>query len=203
MKANFSFYDETVSDYTLANSASIDERLDDTLDGGSVQLIMSDRKPIEPMTVGNLTISDTDSQTGQDFFVFDTVEKRGENYYIHNLSFCELTRLFMGIMIDGLKITQPTDETPKKSLLSTLQRVLNCFQLCKNGEESVFAVTEDSTVLSLLENTESPEFSWQAETLLWEVLCDIGNVINCIPRLTYPNIVGFDMVNKAMGETEL
>lgn len=203
MKAAFIPYDTAITDFRLTNTAAIDERIDETLDGGSVQLIMSDKTPIEPMTCGNLTISDSDSQISQDFFVFDTVEKRGKNYYIHNLSFCELTRLFMGIMIDGLKITQPTDETPKKSLLTVLQRVLNCCQLCKNGEEPLFTITDDSSVLDLLESTESPEFSWQAETLLWEVLCDIGNVINCIPRLKYPNVVMFDLINQVTGEAEL
>lgn len=51
----------------------------------------------------------------------------------------------------------------------------------------------------------SPEFYWDAGTSLWECLCDIANVINCIPRLivnedkTAFSVITFDRVNEITG----
>ena len=203
MKVEFIPYDTTITDFKVTNSAAIDERIDETLDGGNVQLIMPTKTPLNPMSAAKLKLYDETGEISEDFFLFDTVEKRGKNYYAHSITLCEPTRLFMGQMIDGLRITQHTDGSAKKSLYSAIQRVLKNYTLKGYNSSSAFTLDADTTLTNILQNTESPEFAWQAETLLFEVLCDIGNVINAIPRLKYPNLITFDFVNQITGEAEL
>jgi hypothetical protein len=155
------------------------------------------------------------------FCGFDSVEKRGVGYYIHTLELCEPTRLLMGILIDGRKVTQPIEGSgeEKQTLYDVLVGLLNTFELLPFGEKfsrsyeksrivTEYEYNEDSTIKDLMEGIASPEFHWEAETSLWECLCDIGNVINAIPRLTYNehnaehpfSVLLFDMINESAGE---
>ena len=140
---------------------------------------------------------------------FDSVEEREEKYFIHNLLLIEPTRRLMGILIDGMKVTQPIDGNTKKTLYNIVERLLKVCSMLGENDAPEFSLTSDDKILSLLQNTESPEFAWEAETQLWECLKDIGDVINCIPRLTFNlnktafNVVTFDAVNKVTGEREL
>ena len=144
-------------------------------------------------------------------YCFDTVEIRGQGYYAHNLTLVEPTRLLMGIPIEGMKVTQPQDGTAKDSLYTVAERLLRVCRLTKGGTPQKIWLTDDEETVALLQNTDSPEFSWEAETQLWECLKDIGSVINCMPRLTVEHstasftfdTIVFDKINDVTEEREL
>lgn len=213
--------------YNLYNSVAFDERRDEQFDTGSVQLISTSKIPFDDYCAVRMNTTD-DLEVKTSYFVgFDSVEKRGGGYFIHTLELAEPTRLLMGILIDGRKVTQPIEGSgeTKKSLYEVLQGLLNTFETLSYNQVNASGrprsrmriVTEYdynnllSTTKNLMENTTSPEFHWEAETSLWECLCDIGNVINAIPRLTYNeynaeypfSLLVFDMINDVTGEYEL
>lgn len=212
MNVTLKIYDgSTWAEHLPYNRAAADFRLDEQLDTGSVQIIASDSQPIRPMSMTELIFSDGENTLSLPAYGFDMVEIRGTGYCVHNLTLCEPTRRFMGILIDGVKVTQPTDESgeAKKSLYEVAQRLLKTYALMRAEAAAEFTVTTDPDVVSLLENTEAPEFTWEAETLLWECLKDIGNVINCMPRLEFNadktdfSVLTFDRINEVTEEREL
>ena len=207
--------------YQLYNSNVFDERLDEQFDTGSVQVISSNATAFENFSVIRLNMTDGLEIKQWYFCGFDSVEKRGSGYYIHNIELVEPTRLLMGILIDGRKVTQSIEGSgeEKQTLYDVLIGLLNTFELLPFGEsfsrsrEKSRIVTEheyneNSTIKGLMEGIAAPEFHWEAETSLWECLCDIGNVINAMPRLTYNehnaehpfSVLLFDMINESAGE---
>jgi hypothetical protein len=208
--------------YSLYNSIDFDERLDEQFDTGSVQVISNSATPFADYCVVRMDMTDNLEVKSWYYCGFDSVEKRGGGYYIHTLELCEPTRLLMGTLIDGRKVTQPMEGSneAKQTLYDVLIGLLNTFELLPFGEkfsrsrEKSRIITEheyDSSLTDtkcIMENVTSPEFHWEAETSLWECLCDIGNVINAIPRLTYNkynaeypfSVLLFDMINESAGE---
>ena len=187
----------------LYNTADFSERLDEELDTGNVQTITSSAEPFEDCCMAHLIVQDSLGEIIEGYFCgFDTVEKRGGGYFIHSLDLCEPTRLLMGIFIDGRRITQPLEETQKKSLYTVATELLETCETLSSDETPRFALDEDCEAVALMKDIISPEFYWDAGTSLWECLCDIGNVINCIPRLivnedkTAFSVITFDKVNE-------
>lgn len=124
-----------------------------------------------------------------DYFLFSSLKKINRGLAIMNVEMVELTRWLMGCVIGGKSVTQPITGT-KKTLLDVCNSLLRVEQLINlpnsdldDAPNKTQRFLLDPKVESLLESVESPEFHWQAGTLLWECLMDIGNVINCIPRL--------------------
>lgn len=196
-------------DAKLYNSATFDERLDEQLDTGSIQLITnSESVPFNDFCSIKVVITDNNGSTKTMYFCgFDTVEKRGAGYYIHTLELVEPTRLLMGIIIEGRKVTQAIS-SEKKSLYRVLLGLLNTFETKEKGEQPKFRIAVSDKVGNLLRGTISPEFHWESGTLLWECLLDIGNVINAIPRLEADNNgdfvnLSFDLINEETKEYEL
>ncbi|MFQ7078518.1 MAG: hypothetical protein ACLRSW_11600 [Christensenellaceae bacterium] len=199
--------------YPVSNRVTADFRLDEQLDTGSVVIITDSAEPIPPMTPSRLTFSD-DKPLPPKFLWFSlivhTVEIRGQGY-APNLTLVEPTRLLMGIPIEGMKVTQPQDGTAKDSLYTVAERLLRVCRLTKGGTPQKIWLTDDEETVALLQNTDSPEFSWEAETQLWECLKDIGSVINCMPRLTVEHstasftfdTIVFDKINDVTEEREL
>ena len=186
----------------LYNAAEFSERLDEELDTGNVQTITSSAEPFDDCCMARVTLSD-DVDTKEAYFCgFDTVEKRGGGYFIHSLDLCEPTRLLMGVFIDGRRITQPLDENAKKSLYAVATGLLETCETLGVDETARFALDEDCEAIALMKELVSPEFYWDAGTSLWECLCDIANVINCLPRLmvnedkTTFSVITFDRVNE-------
>ena len=64
-------------------------------------------------------------------------------------------------------------------------------------------------MIEKMKSIPSPEFHWECGTLLWECLVDVGNVINCIPRIRFVETntrrcyIEFDPVNEVTAEYEL
>ena len=212
MKTTATFYNAngtTIGTYPLYNSVSFDERLDEQLDTGTIQVISTEESlsfaDFCPVLV---EVKETDDiKKTMQFCGFKSLEKRGANYYVHTIELVEPTRLLMGIIIEGKKITQPIDGSAKKSLYTVLLRLLQTFETKELGIDPRLQPYVSDKVGELLRNTISPEFHWEAGTLLWECLCDIGNVINAIPRLVYAygelKGVDFDLINEDKGEYEL
>lgn len=215
MKAILNIYlGEQWREYVAYNRVTADFRLDEQLDTGSVMIITDSSEPIPPMSAANLEFTDDENSMYFPCCCFDTVEVRGQGYYVHNLTLVEPTRRFMGILIDGIKVTQPTEEEQaegktKKSLYEITERIFHTYMLNDTEQTPGFAMPNGYEVVSLLRNTESPEFQWEAETQLWECLKDIGNVINCMPRLTFNaahtalKTLTFDKINDVAQEREL
>ena len=197
----------------LHNTLTFDQRLDEELDGGSAAAFNSESEEMAEFTEALLTLKDDTGELNVPFYAFDDVQKRARDYYLHSFELVEPTRLLMGITIDGLKITQPIDGT-KKTLLEVAKRVLRCYkahlytEVVQSGVAGYPSFKLDESITPLLSSVVSPEFDWQAETLLFEVLQDIGDVINCIPRLTTDengdfSVITFDKVNDTPAEYEL
>ena len=201
----------------LYNSFTFDERLDEELDGGFAQTLLSTDEEMREFTEAMVTLDDGETQKVVPFFLFDDVEKRANGYYRHALELLEPTRWLMGITIDGLKVTQPIDESKtKKTLLDVTNRVLRCFNTFRWSEIHISSglgmplFRLDSETEKLLNGVISPEFEWQAQTLLFEVLQDIADVVDAIPRLTAESEnatefirIHFDKINDITGEYEL
>lgn len=171
------------------NRMEYDERLDEQLDSGNIQTINDSGVAYEDYSLYRLVTTDADGESREEvMFGFDTVEKRGKDYYIHMVELVEPTRIVMGIPIDGCKVTQPI-EGEKKSLYDVVFDVQGGL-ITKARLKSVKSPHWDlfdwpSDAVEKMQNIPSPEFHWECGTLLWECLCDVGNVINCIPRVRF------------------
>ena len=211
----FIFIDNVWQVLKLYNNVEADERLDEQLDSASMQVISKNSRSFPDFSMIKIIRKDLDGNEEKAYFYgFDTVEKRMGNYYIHSFELVEPSRKLMGILIDGKAVVQPIEGT-KKDLWDTAGKLLltanvktatgtASLELAMLGHEKY-----SKNTFKLMLNTPSPEFYWQAQTSLWECLCDIGNVINCIPRLTANtqetafNTVYFERVNDITAEYEI
>lgn len=193
--------------YPVYSPFSMDERLDEELDGASIVTYTKTGNKIADCTDVIVSISSDRNMKEIPFIAFDSVVKISKERYRHTIELIEPTRLLMGISVDGLAVTQPIQETEKKkTLLEVLQRVLNCYNTRQINDVSYFVI--DEATKNLLSNITSPEFRWEEQTLLFEVLQDIADVVNCIPRLTFSiddyggyvfNMIKFDEINAETG----
>jgi hypothetical protein len=199
----------------LYNTAETDERLDEQLDSAVMQVISENSSPFDDFSM--IKVLQTDASLREEksyFYGFDTVERRMGNYYIHSFELVEPTRRLMGALIDGASAIQ-TITGPKRTLRYALSRLLEIERLVTFSERAEFRVIArgyskyDEHIDTILGTTPCPEFYWKAQTSLWECLCDIGNVINCIPRLTANaeetafNTIYFERVNDITAEYEI
>jgi hypothetical protein len=202
-------------EFPVLNKFIMDERLDEELDGGNTTT--KAKTPSKIPTFADTIVSLTDGETTQTsgFFCFPTAEKRAGEYYAQTLELVEPTRWLMGLTIDGLAVTQPIEGSAenRKTLFDTLSRVLSNYKTRAQGDTVNFIVS--ASTYALLSSVESPEFSWEGGTLLWEVLCAIADVVDCVPRLSIRvnggslddlqvnYVISFEEVNKETGEFEL
>lgn len=199
--------------YYVMNTVDFSERLDEEMDSGSIQIKKTEKDPFPDYTLVKLILSDGESERSFDFYSFDNVEQRRSDYYVHTLELVELSRLLMGTMIDGRAVTQPLEDSgePKKTLKEVVTELLKTARLIKYDVENKMPIGSkfflDPNQWAFLETVVSPEFHWSGGTLLWECLCDVGNVINCVPRLLIGNegklYVTFDKINDITGEYEI
>jgi hypothetical protein len=195
------------------NRVEADGRLDEQLDSGTIQTINRNNTAYEDYSLYRLLTADADGGSKEDsYFGFDTVEQRVEDYYIHTIELVEPTRIVMGISIDGCKVTQPI-EGEKKSLYDVVFDLNSGFlskaKLISTDNPYYTFLEYASEVVEKMKSIPSPEFHWECGTLLWECLCDLGNVINCIPRVRFVGtntkrmFIDFVPVNDITAEYEL
>lgn len=203
-------------DLPVYNLGSFDERLDEQLDSGSVQTINDSSVEYDDYSLYRVTVDDDDyTQQYASYFGFDTVEQRGDGYFIHTIELVEPTRIVMGFPIDGCKVTQPI-EGKKKSLYDVvfsddggLISKAKLERVATREEKSWYLRRGNGEMIEKMKSIPSPEFHWECGTLLWECLVDVGNVINCIPRIRFVEtntrrcFIEFDPVNEVTAEYEL
>lgn len=170
------------------------ERLDRELDSGSYEYYStsgSARSPLQMVKVA-------DGTTDRYYLGNESIAKvrNGRALYKHKVQLIEPTKLLQGVMIDGFAVTQPENTATRKTLWDVAVRLLAVTPL--NNPRFVLDESNEA-VVNLLENTIAPQFQWSSQTLLWECLSDIGDVVDCIPRLILKdgkfNAVTFDIVN--------
>lgn len=141
-------------------------------------------------------------------YAFDSVTKRGNNYYKHSISFYEPTKRLEGYLTDGLCVTQPIGEgATKTTMWDVLVRICLTTPLRIEGQAQTFY--PDTTLQTQLSRIIAPEFRWVSRLTLWEVLKEYGAVFDAIPRLTYSSqhndfcLITFDEINelKALVDT--
>lgn len=200
-------------DLPVYNRSTFDERLDEQLDSGSVQTINDSDVEYDDYSLYRVEIEDEDGQTkSNSYFGFDTVEMRSDGYFIHTIELVEPTRIIMGFTIDGCKVTQPI-EGEKKTLydvvFGTKGGLIAKAKLESISDREWYFLDGDGDMIEKMKSIPSPEFHWECGTLLWECLVDVGNVINCIPRVrfiatnTRRCFIEFDPVNEVTAEYEL
>ena len=198
-------------EFPVLNKFTMDERLDEELDGGNATTKAKTPSKIPDFAETIVSLTDGETTLKNPFFAVPTAEKRAGEYYAQTLEFVEPTRWLMGLTIDGLAITQPT-EGQRDSLAFVLYRVVSQFYTRVDGEGNYFYINPADEWWQKMRYIDSPEFLWEGGTLLFEVLRDIGSVIDCIPRLSYYydtrtgyvfNRIIFDDVNKETAEYEL
>lgn len=200
-------------DLPVYNRCSFDERLDEQLDSGSVQTINDSDVEYDDYSLYRVEITDEDGQTkSNSYFGFDTVEKRSDGYFIHTIELVEPTRIIMGFTIDGCKVTQPIEEE-KRTLydvvFSTKGGLISKAKLESVSDREWYLLDGDGDMIEKMKSIPSPEFHWECGTLLWECLVDVGNVVNCIPRVRFVAtntrrcFIEFDPINEVTAEYEL
>lgn len=199
------------------NSNVFDERVDEQLDTGSIQIITNSEEVVFndfcPVRAG---ITDAVGDTKEAYYCgFNTQEKRGAGYYINTLELVEPTRILMGVIIEGRKVTQPIESgKEKQTLYDSAEGLLLTFELLSYNTRGKrypprFKLVDNTEIVALLQSVVSPEFHWEVGTLLWECLLDIGNVINAMPRLLFNEATGefdtitFDLINEESKEYKL
>jgi hypothetical protein len=195
------------------NSNVFDERVDEQLDTGSIQIITNTEEVVfNDFCAVRVVTTDAVGDTKKAYYCgFNTQEKRGAGYFINTLELVEPTRLLMGTIIEGRKVTQliGVGDREKKSLYKVLSGLLSTFETKLEGATQRFTISVPDKVGHLLRGVVSPEFHWEAGTLLWECLLDIGNVINAMPRLLFNeatdefDTITFDLINEETKEYEL
>lgn len=128
-------------------------------------------------------------------FVRWTDKANGTALFKHNVELTEPTKLFQGVLVDGFAVTQPNP--PTKTLYSVLKRVLDHTPF----DNPTYSITTDTKVVKVLQGTICPQFKWNTQSTLWEVLKDIGTVIDALPRLVANTqgdfkVITYDFINE-------
>ena len=132
--------------------------------------------------------------------------ENADNWFTVGLSW--LSSGFSSLTINYTYTYQTLAINESDSLEKVVNRLLNVTPLHKyNGESQAFVLVTNEDAKKLLQNTLSPQFKWSTQTTLWECLCDIGSVIDAIPRLVADSNgeyrqVTFDLINSKTAETD-
>ena len=183
------------------------QRLDRELDSGDFSYLkrdtLCDDRISAPLSNYRITLSDGENApVTVEFIGTDTrALLRGKigkgdtsdtaSLFRHSVMLTEPTKLLEGVLIDGMAVTQPEDVVSRKSLYAVLKRLFMVASLVKSEMEQKYFLADNEAVENILKNTVSPQFKWSTQTTLWECLCDIGSVIDAIPRLVMDESEGF------------
>lgn len=128
-------------------------------------------------------------------------------YYLHKFECIELTHMLTRYFVYGKAFTQPIDGSVRYYLDDVVDILLDTTPLHDEGVNPIFKL--DENVRAKLHNATPTEFQWSNRVTLYEVLQDVGRVINGIPRLI-PNkdndmvydTITFDFYDEDRGEYE-
>ena len=191
---------------------TITEQLSTELDGGDLKYLITEPKTEgvqAPLSQYTVTVTDTTGATetfqfvGTDTRALIAATDANNGVYKHSVSLTEASKFLQGIMIDGLAVSQPEEESERSNLLTVVNRLLAVTPF--DNSRSAVRFTLDLTGNAyygylMLVNTVSPQFRWNTQTTLWECLVQVGAVIDAIPRITADangnfTEIAFDLIN--------
>lgn len=188
---------------------TISQRLDRELDGGDfvfLEIGTETDKIVSPLTRHRVVATDGINTPMESNFIgvsqrtilrnkAPTGETDGSQpIFRHNVSLTETTKLLEGVLIEGLGVTQPNTGA-QKSLHDAVTRLLYLTARANSTGAGRFSLTTDSDIVTLLQNTESPQFRWSPQSTLWECLLEVASVIDAIPYLDESEKVSFLLLN--------
>jgi hypothetical protein len=176
---------------------SIVEKLDESLDIGSFT-ISNDTAVFEfdLFDIVDIYIDEVLTYSFRIGGIKSVVTGKNPLIYQHTISLVEHTKILEREVISGFTLTQPIEDgATKYTLYDTLLRLRNTVPL---ELSSLYTTTRtfdiDSSLATLLDTVESPEFTFKDITLR-EAINQIASVLNAVARLDRESTLTFDFYN--------
>lgn len=193
----------------ISNQAEVDlsfvKKLDRELDEGFLVISHTDIKDQFPMfSIIDILENQTLLFSGR--ISNDMVELKsfGSEFYNHNVSLIEHTKILEKFLVTGKTFTQPVGNVgvPDYTLFDVVDTLRTTSFLERDGLENVFApFTIPQELEDELDSIIAPEFLFKDVTLR-QALDEVGNVINSICRLNRDNEIVFDKFNDLLDQID-
>ena len=156
------------------NEVTFDRRRDGQLRSGMAYIVTAQKTRFRPMRKARLEIEDTAANVTETLYyhAYFNSQKRGLNYWWHEVTLVDPARRVQGEMINGLRVIQNSSNSI--TLYDTFLRLLNTTPLRLTTQSNKYLPTTDSALISRMQAIRSPEYAWSCRTLLWECLEEIG-----------------------------
>lgn len=156
------------------NEVTFDRRRDGQLRSGMAYIVTAQKTRFRPMRKARLEIEDTAANVTETLYyhAYFNSQKRGLNYWWHEVTLVDPARRVQGEMINGLRVIQNSSNSI--TLYDTFLRLLNTTPLRLTTQSNKYLPTADSEPISRMQAIRSPEYAWSCRTLLWECLEEIG-----------------------------
>ena len=152
------------------NEVTFDRRRDGQLRSGMAYIVTAQKTRFRPMRKARLEIEDTAANVTETLYyhAYFNSQKRGLNYWWHEVTLVDPARRVQGEMINGLRVIQNSSNSI--TLYDTFLRLLNTTPLRLTTQSNKYLPTTDSALISRMQAIRSPEYAWSCRTLLWECL---------------------------------
>lgn len=158
--------------YHTYNQTVFDERRDGQIKSAMCYIVTQEKTRFKPMRKAKLVIQDETATKTFYYFAYFKSQKRGPNYWWHEVTLIDVAKRVQGQMIDGLRVVQDADNSI--TLYDTFKRLCDTTPLRLTTQSNLYNPTTDSTIVSLMQSIRSPEYAWSCRTLMWECLKEIG-----------------------------
>lgn len=175
LKAKLYLYlDKAWQQFDCYNEVTFDRRRDGQLRSGMAYIVTAQKTRFRPMRKARLEIEDTAANVTETLYyhAYFNSQKRGLNYWWHEVTLVDPARRVQGEMINGLRVIQNSSNSI--TLYDTFLRLLNTTPLRLTTQSNKYLPTADSALISRMQAIRSPEYAWSCRTLLWECLEEIG-----------------------------
>lgn len=175
LKAKLYLYlDKAWQQFDCYNEVTFDRRRDGQLRSGMAYIVTAQKTRFRPMRKARLEIEDTAANVTETLYyhAYFNSQKRGLNYWWHEVTLVDPARRVQGEMINGLRVIQNSSNSI--TLYDTFLRLLNTTPLRLTTQSNKYLPTTDSALISRMQAIRSPEYAWSCRTLLWECLEEIG-----------------------------
>ena len=194
----------------ISNQTEIDlsfvEKLDRELDEGFIVIAHTNTAEQYPMFSiidifedANLIFSGRISSDDVELSSF------GDEYYNHNLTLIEHTKILEKYYIQGKSFTQPVSDpnTPFYTMYDVVDILRKTVLFEREGqEEGIAPFTIPAETQTILENIIAPELNFKDVTLR-QALDEVGNYFNAISRLKRNNELVYDNFNELKEEIQV
>ncbi len=158
--------------YHTYNQMVFDERRDGQIKSAMCYIVTQEKTRFKPMRKAKLVIQDETTTKTFYYFAYFKSQKRGPNYWWHEVTLIDVAKRVQGQMIDGLRVVQ--DANNSVTLYDTFKRLCDTTPLRLTTQSNLYNPTTDSAIVSLMQSIRSPEYAWSCRTLMWECLKEIG-----------------------------